>query len=157
MERSDFVDRNGERKVDFLQYYGLIERVYSKEHGLTVAEMRLLIYLDAIPYFTRADFLDGTLFYTWDNKRFDKLQKGGWIATIKYTRKVADARYHYNLSLKGKRMVNSIYKILCGEIELPDKFKRKRESNKTSFTENAVKDAIDAMKKSKARDRLDDY
>lgn len=155
MERSDFVDRNGERKIDFLKYYGLIETLYAKEHGLTLAELRLLTYLDAIPYFTREDFKNGTLFYTWDNKRFNKLKKFGWIVVVENCHRALGNHNHYNLSVKGTIMVNTIYKILCNEIPLPQKYKRLKKG--ATYTAKARVTAIEEMEKIKARERLDNY
>lgn len=157
MERSDFIDRKGERKVDFLKYYGLIESVYALDNNLTLAELRLLIYLEAIPYFTRDDFVNGTLFYTWDNRRFNKLLTNKWIVVTKQAHRRIGNHNHYNTSTKCKVLVNTIYRILCGQDELPQKYKRKGYGKNASYSERVRKNAIEAMEKSKAKDRLDDY
>lgn len=157
MEKSDFVDRKGERKLDFLKYYGLVERVYARDNDLTLAMLRLLFYLDAIPYFTRHDFLDGTLYYTWDKRLFNKMLKDGWINVSQMGHKRSGEHNHYNVSLKGKRLVNNIYKILCGQEELPDSCKRNRNKVSSRYIDKTEKTAIEAMERSRAKDRLDDY
>jgi hypothetical protein len=53
---------------------------------------------------------------TWDKKRFDSLIERGWIATFRA--KHPGSKPLYELSLKGQRMVASIYNILNGE-EIP--------------------------------------
>lgn len=155
MERSDFIGRGGERKIDFMQYYGLVERVYARDNNLTVAELRLLIYLDPIPYFTRQDFKDGTLYYTWDKDRFKKLLDNDWLKISKTSYRAAGDHFHYNVTIKGTMIIDDIYKIMCGEIELPDKFKRTREN--AGYADKVLKNAITAMDKRKAKDRLENY
>lgn len=157
MERNNFVDRNGERKVDFLQYYGLIERIYSRDNGLSLAMFRLLFYLDAIPYFTRNDFLDGTLYFAWDKRLFNHLLKEDWITVVQNGHRRGGDHNHYNTSLKGKIMVNTVYKILCGQEELPEKYKRNRDKTDSRYIDKTEKSAIESMERNRAKDRLDDY
>lgn len=157
MERSDFVDRRGERKLDFLKYYGLVERIYARDNGLSVAMLRLLFYLDAIPYFTRDDFHTGTLYYTWDKRLFNYILKEDWIKVSMNSDKRAGDHYHYNVSLKGKILINTIYKILCGQEELPDSCKRNRNKSKSRYIDKTEISAIEAMERSRAKDRFDNY
>lgn len=157
MERSDFINRKGERKVDFLKYYGLIERIYARDNDLSLAMFRLILYLDAVPYFTRQDFLDGTLYFTWDKRLFNKILKDGWINVIKNGYRKAGDHNHYNVSLKGKLMVTSVYKILCGEMELPEKYKRTREKAHARYIDKTEKTAIKAMEQSRAKERRENF
>jgi hypothetical protein len=48
--------------------------------NLNDADLELLIYLDALDLFTKQDFKTGTYSYSWDNRRWNKLLKDGWIA-----------------------------------------------------------------------------
>ena len=81
MNRKDFVER-GEIKVDFLKYYRLVSRWACKTHDLKIADLELLFYLDPIKYFTRKDFEDGTLYYSWDRTRFYRLLNNDWIKKV---------------------------------------------------------------------------
>lgn len=154
MERSDFVDRKGDRTVDFMQYNGLVERVFSKEHNIPIATFRLLLYLAPIPYFTRQDFMDGTLYYVWDNRRFSNLLKDGWITAVNTTHKRAGVHYRYNVSVKGMQLVNLLYDILCGKVDLPTKYKRNGGRKDAGYIDRAEKKAIEAMENRRAKERF---
>lgn len=157
MDRSNFVDRDGNRKVNFLKYQRLVSMVYSKDNGLTGAELDLLYYLDDILYFTRDHFKTGILDYGWDKRLFDSLLKQGWIFASKNGYRKKGDHNHYNLTLKAKMLVNSVYKILCGQEDLPDRCKRNRSKKNATYIEKVRKRAIEAMDADRAKKRREDY
>lgn len=79
--------------------------------------MEFLIYLEPIDYFTMDDFKTGTFMLTWNNNRFWRMTKQGWITRIKKGR---NERSRYVVSQKGKRLINRIYRILLREEPLPE-------------------------------------
>lgn len=158
MDRADFVDRKGVRKVDFLQYYNLIERIYAKDNNLKIATLRLLFYLAPLPYFTRDDFTDGTLYYSWDQSRFERLLQDGWIKIAVQSDKSKGHRYRYVISLKGTILVNTVYDICVGKEQLPEKCKRNRRKKRNSkFIERAEGKAIKAMETNRAKERRENF
>ena len=118
MQRSDYVSR-GERKVDFLRHYGLVTRWARKQHSLNTGDLELLLYLDPLKYFYRRDFIEGTLFYTWDRHRFYRLQREGWITRIQEGKSKHSGKSKYKVSMKGKLLINRIYKMLIDKEDLP--------------------------------------
>jgi len=150
MNRKDFVER-GELKVDFLKYYRLVSRWACKTHDLKVADLELLFYLDPIRYFTRKDFEDGTLYYSWDKARFYRLMNEDWIVKI-YTGNTRQGEHNkYAVSSKGKRLITRIYKILIGEEDLPESEKRNKIMKGQSYSDKVYKQAIKKFNRDKER------
>ena len=149
MNRKDFVER-GEVKVDFLRNYRLVRKWACKTNELQDADLELLLYLDPLIYFTRQDFIDGTLFYSWDRKRFYRLQKDGWIEKM-HDRVDNGNKGHnkYKVSTKGKQMIRRIYRILIGEEEIPESSRRNSIMKGNSFSDKMYKQAIMKMNRQK--------
>ena len=150
MTRKDFVER-GEIKVDFLKYYRLVSRWACKSHDLNIADLELLFYLDPIKYFTRKDFEDGTLFYSWDKKRFYRLMNDDWIKLVYEGNKRMGEHNKYAVSAKGKRLITRIYKILVGEEDLPESEKRNKIMKGSSYSDKVYRQAIRKFNKDKDR------
>ena len=147
MTRKDFVER-GELKVDFLKHYRLVSRWACRTHDLQVADLELLFYLDPIMYFTTDDFRDGTLFYSWDKKRFQRLKREDWIEkTFGGNKKGNKAKY--KVSSKGKRLITRIYKILIGQEDIPESVRRNRIMIGETYTDKVYRQAIKKFNRNK--------
>lgn len=145
MDRSDFVKR-GELKVDFLKYYRLVSRWACKKYNLSISDLELLFYLDPIKYFTLEDFKNGTLYYHWDRQRFYRLQREEWIEKIHKGNGRLGDHNKYKVSLKGKRMINKIYKILIDQEDIPEDAKR---SKSNRYVDKVYNQAISKFNKNK--------
>ena len=150
MNRKDFVER-GHIKVDFLKYYRLVSRWACKTHELNIADLELLFYLDPIKFFTVQDFKDGTLFYSWDRKRFYRLQNEGWIKKIHDGNARLGEHNKYVVATKGKRLITRIYKILVGEEDLPETTKRNKIMRGESYSDKVYRQAIKKFNRDKER------
>lgn len=158
MDREDFIERRGnDRIVDFYKYYGLMEAVFCRDYNLTPAMLKLLFYLAAIPYFKRTDFKDGTLYFSWDKRLFNYMLKEGWFVVIKNGYRKRGDHNHYSVSLKGKRLVNNIYRISCGKDDLPEKCKRNRDKKNARFSDKTQKNAIKKMDEDRAKERFNKW
>ena len=69
------------KEIGLLKHYRVIRRWACKKTGLTDADLELLIYFDCLNKFTRKDFEDGILIYSWDNRRWNRLLKEGWAGS----------------------------------------------------------------------------
>ena len=156
MDRSSFIDSKKERKVNFLRYHFLIERLYADENDLPVAYLRHLFYLDDVGLFSRNDF-KGTLLMRWCPNEFNKLLKEGWINPVNTTYKKAGVRYRYKVSPKGKRLINTIYKILCGEEELPERFLTKESRERSRKVNAKRKKAAKSIKEKEAEEQRNNF
>lgn len=148
MDRSDFVKR-GELKVDFLKYYRLVSRWACKENSMSISDLELLFYLDPIKYFTIEDFQNGTLYYHWDRQRFYRLQREGWLEKIHKGNGRLGDHNKYKVSMKGKRLINRIYKILIGEEDIPLNAKRSKIAKRESYVDKVYSQAISKFNKGK--------
>jgi len=109
------------KDLNLLKHYRIIRKWASKTCDLKDADLELLIYLDAINFFTKDDFKKGTYSYSWDNRRWNRLLKQGWI-TVWRERNRTTQKYHiYKVSYKCKQLISRIYRIMLGEEEMPTK------------------------------------
>ena len=68
----------------------------------------------------------GVYSYSWDNRRWTRLIKGNWI-TVWRTRNRTTQTYNiYKASLKGKQLINRVYRIMLGEEEIPTSSRRNK-------------------------------
>jgi hypothetical protein len=102
--------------MDYLKFWRVIRYFIKAKYGLSQSDLDVILFLYTESYFDKAKFKEFDRLLSWDVNRFDKLLKQGWIVVF---RKGSGRRKSlYELSYKGKRVVNSIYKKLSGE-EIP--------------------------------------
>ncbi len=120
------------RDLKLLKHYRIIRKWACKTCNLNDADLELLIYLEAVDLFTKDDFKKGTYSYSWDNRRWNRLLKQGWI-TVWRKRNHTTQKYHiYKVSTKCKQLISRMYRIMLGEEDMPTKLFEK--SNRYSFT-----------------------
>lgn len=136
--------------MNHLQYYRLVTRWACKEHNLKIADLELLFYLNPIQYFTVNDFKDGTLYYTWDNHRFYRLQREEWLTKIHEGRGSVGGHSKYVVSSKGKRLINRIGRMLDGREDLPESAKRNKIMKGKSYSDRQYAKAIKKFNKTRA-------
>ena len=122
-----------------------------KKHGLTDADLELIVYLEPLHYFTSEDFKDGTLYYSWDKHRFKRLRDEGWFEKTYERKNGIKDHDKYKISRKGKTMVNTIYKILCGEDDIPESTRRNKTMNGSSYSDKVLRTAIKKTNRDKTR------
>ena len=81
------------KDLKLLKHYRIIRKWACKTCNLKDADLELLIYLDAIDFFNKNDFITGTYSYSWDNRRWNRLLKQGWI-TVWRERNRTTQKYH---------------------------------------------------------------
>ena len=132
------------RELKLLKHYRIIRKWACKTCDIKEADLELLIYLESIDLFTKDDFKKGTYSYSWDNRRWNRLLKQGWI-TVWRERNRTTQKYHiYKVSTKCKQLISRMYRIMLGEEEMPTNHLKKtnRYSYKviTTSIENVNKD-----------------
>jgi len=109
------------KDLKLLKHYRIIRKWACKTCDIKEADLELLIYLDSIEHFTKDDFKKGTYSYSWDNRRWNRLLKQGWI-TVWRERNRTTQKYHiYKVSYKCKQLISRMYRIMLGEEEMPTK------------------------------------
>ena len=113
------------KQLNLLKHYRIIRKWACKTSDIKEADLELLIYLESIDLFTKDDFKKGTYSYSWDNRRWNRLLKQGWI-TVWRERNRTTQKYHiYKVSTKCKQLISRMYRIMLGEEEMPtDKLKK---------------------------------
>ena len=107
------------KELNLLKHYRIIRKWACKSYGLQEADLELLIYLDAIDLFTKDDFKKGTYSYSWDNRRWNRLLKQGWIVVWRERNRTTQKYHIYKVSYKCKQLISRMYRIMLGEEEMP--------------------------------------
>ena len=99
------LDASDIRELNLLKHYRIIRKWACKNNNLSDADLELLIYFDCTKYFTKQDFKIGTYAYSWDNKRWNRLLKEGWV---ELWRRRNQTTQKYNIYIKFHSSVNSL-------------------------------------------------
>ena len=133
------------RELKILKHYRIIRKWACKTCNLNDADLELLLYLEAVDRFTKDDFKKGTYSYSWDNRRWNRLLKQGWI-TVWRERNRTTQKYHiYKVSTKCKQLISRMYRIMLGEEEMPTE--RLKKINRYSY--KVITKSIDNVNKDK--------
>ena len=101
---------------DYLKYWRVIRYFIKAKYKLTTADLDMLLFLKSEVYFGRDKFEEFNNLLSWDEARFKRLIRDGWIEVFR--KRMGHRKTVYSLSYKTKRVVDSIYKKLSGE-EIP--------------------------------------
>ena len=139
------------KDMNLLKHYRVIRRWACRNNGLNDADLELLIYFDCMEYFTKHDFKIGTYAYSWDNRRWNRLLKEGWIVVWR-TRNRTTQKYNiYKVSFKCKQLISRMYRIMLGEEDIPSSEKRNSIMRGKTYTDKVLQTAIYNVNKNKNR------
>ena len=102
---------------DYLKYWRVVRYFIKAKYGLTQADLDILLFLYSEKYFSKDKFDEFDELISWDEDRFDKLLRDGWLNVFR--KKEGSRRKVYELSYKARRVIGLVYKKLNGE-ELPE-------------------------------------
>ncbi len=102
--------------TDYLKYWRVIRFYMKSKHGLSQADLDIILFLYSEVYFDRSDFAKFAELVSWELGRFKRLWKEGWIEHFR--KHTGRSRSIYQLSQKAKNVVLDIYRKLNGE-EIP--------------------------------------
>jgi len=129
------------RKISLLKHYRIVRRWACRNYGLNDADLELLIYFDCMDFFSKNDFKTGVYAYSWDNNRFSRLLKEGWIVVWRHGNK-KDKQYSlYKVALKANMMISRIYRILLGDEPVPTG-RRQPVMKSNAYTDTVLRTAI---------------
>ena len=135
------------KELNLLKHYRIIRKWACKSFDLNDADLELLIYLDALNLFTKDEFKKGTYSYSWDNRRWNRLLKQGWI-TVWRKRNRTTQKYHiYKVSIKCKQLISRMYRIMLGEEDMPTK----KIDSKSRYMNKVTSRAVTFVNKDKTR------
>jgi|TARA_Y200000002_G_scaffold134873_1_gene111168 hypothetical protein len=139
------------KELNILKHYRIIRKWASKVCNIKEADLELLFYLDAIDFFTKQDFKDGTYSYSWDNRRWNRLLKEGWIVVWRKRNRTTQKFHIYKVSMKGKQLLSRIYRIMLGEEDIPENTKSNKLMKRISYTDKVMATSITYLNKDKTR------
>ena len=90
------------KDLHLLKHYRIIRKWACKTCDLKDADLELLIYLDSIEHFRKEDFKTGQYSYSWDNRRWNKLLKNGWVEVWRHRNRTTQKYNIYKTSFKFK-------------------------------------------------------
>ncbi len=131
------------KDLNLLKHYRIIRKWAAKTSDLKEADLELLIYLDAIDLFKKQDFKTGTHAYSWDNRRWNRLLKEGWIVVWRARNRTTQKYHIYKVSFKCKQLISRMYRIILGEEEIPVTERSNKIMKRKSYTDKVLAVAIE--------------
>ena len=113
---SNIVRKNYDRvqpSHDYMKYWRVIRYWAKAKYKVGTPDIEMLLFLYSEQLFNKTKFKEFEECMSWDEPRFYRLLKQGWIHI--WRKKQNGEAALYELSYKGKRMINTIYKKLNGE------------------------------------------
>ena len=139
------------KDLKLLKHYRIIRKWACKTCDLKDADLELLIYLDAIDFFTKDDFIKGTYSYSWDNRRWNRLLKEGWIVVWRKRNRTTQKYNIYKVSFKCKQLISKIYRIMLGEEDIPTTTRSNKIMKKQNYMDTVLSRSILNVNKDKKR------
>lgn len=139
------------RDLNLLKHYRIIRKWACKNNGLNDADLELLIYFDCMDLFTREDFKIGTYSYSWDNRRWNRLLKEGWIIVWRVHNRTTQKYNIYKVSFKCKQLISRMYRIMLGKEDIPTSLHRNKIMKGKTYMDKVMITSIDNVNKDKNR------
>jgi hypothetical protein len=109
-------------RSDYLKFYQVVIRYYMTKYNLRRADIETLFYLYSERLFSYNDIKAHiNSIGNWDRRRLSKLIDDDWIMIWEKANGGMKSSI-YELSLKGRRMVESFYRKLNGEEAIPTNY-----------------------------------
>ena len=139
------------RELNLLKHYRIIRKWACKNYDLNDADLELLIYFDCMDLFTREDFKIGTYSYSWDNRRWNRLLKEGWIIVWRVHNRTTQKYNIYKVSFKCKQLISRMYRIMLGKEDIPTSLHRNKIMKGKTYMDKVMITSIDNVNKDKNR------
>ena len=139
------------RELNLFKHYRIIRKWASKTCDLKEADLELLIYLEALDLFTKQDFKTGVYSYSWDNRRWNRLLKDGWIVVWRKRNRTTQKYHIYKTSFKFKQLLSRIYRIVLGEEDIPENDRTNKIMKRNSYMNKVLSVSIKNLNKDKTR------
>jgi hypothetical protein len=139
------------KDLNLLKHYRIIRKWMYKTCDLKEADLELLIYLDAIDFFTKQDFKTGVFSYSWDNRRWNRLLKEGWIVVWRKRNRTTQKYHIYKTSLRFKQLLSRMYRIMLGEEDIPQTKKANKIMKRETYSDKVLSVSIRNVNNDKTR------
>ena len=139
------------RQLNVLKHYRIIRKWAYKNYNIREADLEIIIYLDCLEYFRKHDFEEGTFAYSWDNRRWNRLLKEGWIVVWRHRNGTTRKYNIYKISFKEKQLINRMYRIMLGQEDIPETTRSNRIMKGGSYMDKVLRVSINKLNKDKDR------
>lgn len=93
----------------------------------------------------------GCYSYSWDNRRWNRLLKEGWIVVWRERNRTTQKYNIYKVSFKCKQLINTMYKIMVGEEDIPISERRNKIMRGQTYTDKVLITSVYNVNKDKNR------
>ena len=93
----------------------------------------------------------GCYSFSWDNRRWNRLLKEGWIVVWRERNRTTQKYNIYKVSFKCKRLINTMYKIIVGEEDIPISERRNKIMRGQTYTDKVLITSVYNVNKDKER------
>jgi hypothetical protein len=145
------LDARDIKEMNLLKHYRIIRKWACKNNNLNDADLELLIYLDCMGFFSKQDFKTGSYSYSWDNRRWNRLLKEGWVVVWRKRNRTTQKYHLYQVSFKCKQLINRMYRIMLGEEDIPTSSRRNKIIRGSNYTSKVLTTAIYNVNNDKER------
>jgi hypothetical protein len=139
------------KDMNLLKHYRIIRRWACRNNNLLDADLEVLIYLDCFGLFNKQDFKLGVYSYSWDNRRFNRLLKEGWITVWRERNRTTQKYNIYKTSFKCQQLIQRIYRMMLGEEDIPTSTRRNSIMKGGSYSDKVLITAIKNVNNDKNR------
>ena len=139
------------KDLNLFKHYRIIRKWVSKTCDIKEADLELLMYLDSLDLFTKQDFKTGTYSYSWDNRRWNRLLKDGWIVVWRKRNRTTQKYHIYKTSVRFKHLLSRIYRITLGEEDIPENSNSNKIMKRNSYMDKVLSFSIENLNKDKTR------
>jgi len=139
------------KELNLIKHYRIIRKWACKTNQLNDAELELLIYFDCMGLFTKQDFKIGTYSYSWDNRRWNKLVKEGWVVVFRNRNRTTQKYNIYKVSFKCRQLIARMYRIMLGEEDIPTSTRRNKIMRGETYIDKVLISAINNVNNDKQR------
>ena len=139
------------KDLNLLKHYRIVRKWACKTCNIKDADLELLIYLEAIDHFSKQDFKTGTYSYSWDNRRWNRLLKEGWIVVWRKRNRTTQKYNIYKVSFKCKQLISRMYRIMLGEEDIPTTTRSNIIMKKKTYIDKVLSHSILNVNKDKNR------
>ena len=102
--------QRSEPTEDYLKFWRVVRYWAIKKYNLkSKDDLDMMLFLRGERFFSRKDFESYKKIFPFENHRFERLYREGWIVKVRTEGKSDNRNAMYELSMKAKRMVKSIY------------------------------------------------
>ena len=139
------------KDLNLFKHYRIVRKWACKNNNLNDADLELLIYLDCMDLFSKQDFMTGSYSYSWDNRRWNRLLKEGWIEVWRERNRTTQKYHIYKVSFKCKQLILRMYRIILGVEDIPTSTRRNKIMKGQSYTDKVLITSINNVNKDKNR------